>query len=202
MTITVGPMRYPKTAPWAKECTSSWLEDVSLAHFSRASENIMHQASLVQVQPRPRSFLLSCPRCKAVKNCSRITLYELLKWKCVRCTGCSRGISASKWLCACEKRWHLCSVHRQDGFHCKSMYSRSVSRPSNTLLEDHRDLKKRKKVEPLGSSTGSCHSKTTCKPSVSIPSHGAVSGSKNMARTFAASSIYMQRHLAGSKEEV
>ena len=194
MTLSMGPMRYPKKAPWTSLCKSDWLEKACLEHFANASCNIMHSASLVQVKVSPKCYMLTCPRCKHRRNLCRITLYEAQKWRSVLCTSCKRGISASKWLCPCGKRWHLCDFHRSEGFSCKSMYRKKERPAVNTQLEDHRALKLLRNIEPLGSS--SCNPaikrKEMHKPIITLPC------TSDMAREFAASSKYMRLHSAVS----
>ena len=202
MSIMVGPMRYPKKAPWTALCNSAWLEEASLEHFANTSCNVMHSSSLVQVSARPKCYMLACPRCKHSRNLCRITLYQEQKWRSVLCTSCKRGISASKWPCPCNRRWHLCEIHRREGFYCKSMYRRSVRPSVDTQLEDHRALKRLRNTEPLGSSQCTKEHAAACNPAIKRKEiHKPISTlpcTSDMAREFAASSKYMRIHFVVS----
>ena len=149
--------------------------------------------------------MLTCPRCKHARNVCRITLYWQQKWRSILCTSCKRGISASKWLCPCDKRWHLCEVHRSDGFNCKGMYRNGVRPSVNTQLEEYRAHKRAKNIEPLGSS--SCintqiklRNPTIKRKELHQPSSVSSSINHSMARDYASTSKYMRLHAVVSRE--
>jgi hypothetical protein len=54
---------------------------------------------------------LRCPACRAPKHVVNLRPKTLGKWAGIWCSACKRAYKASKWDCACSRKWPTCSVH-------------------------------------------------------------------------------------------
>ena len=66
---------------------------------------------------RTRQFLLTCPKCTAVKNTARCTLFDSHA-RVVYCSRCHTSTTSSLWHCSHNISWLLCPSHREAGFRC------------------------------------------------------------------------------------
>jgi hypothetical protein len=54
---------------------------------------------------------LRCPDCRTPKHVVNLRPKTLGKWAGIWCSACKRAYKASKWDCACSRKWPTCSVH-------------------------------------------------------------------------------------------
>ncbi len=63
-------------------------------------------------EPLPTHIVITCPSCQHSKRTHPSRLIDAARWKYTWCAGpCQKAITASRWLCACNKPWHSCVVH-------------------------------------------------------------------------------------------
>ena len=108
---------------------------------------------------RPSVFLLSCPKCEAVKDCARHRLYTS-NASCVTCRECLRNTSSLKWLCTHRVQWHKCPIHREHGLWCGTRVTlqegKGGKRP-NLQQATTRLQTKRRRLGSLGQGTQKAH---------------------------------------------
>jgi hypothetical protein len=54
---------------------------------------------------------LRCPDCRTPKHVVNLRPKTLGRWAGIWCSACQRAYKASKWECACARKWPTCSLH-------------------------------------------------------------------------------------------
>ena len=90
---------------------------------------------------------LSCPKCKAVKDASRCTLYRTGA-KILVCAACKTS-SSTQWLCSHNIKWLHCTIHREAGFRCGGT-SKPMHSKTSIFYKDSRVKAKLKRLKRLG----------------------------------------------------
>ena len=107
---------------------------------------------------------LACPRCKAVKDASKCTLYRTGAL-ILACAACKTSSSSSQWHCNHNIRWLQCPFHREAGFRCGGSSKPTHSRTS-TSFKDSRlkaSLQRLKRLGHLGATLESHNSISSAK---------------------------------------
>ena len=134
--LRVGPFKPQQIFPWAFVSIDSFLLDSALrkirAHkeLEEGSPSLPTHCHSQDVQPRPSSFILSCPSCQAPREMSRTRLYHATSKPCiVVCRSCHKASSSRRWQCSClqAKPWIACPTHRPLGFLCKPIFLHDTS---------------------------------------------------------------------------
>ena len=138
----------PKFEPWGSVLKTN--QDVKHAHGSPTIPSIVQRNASMASDSitligqkgddrdfKPFGFLISCPRCKAVKNASNCTLFNSAA--CIlSCSACRSSSSSTKWHCSHSISWLECPVHREAGFRCKG-HSRAQHSKSSIFFKDSRN---------------------------------------------------------------
>ena len=88
-------------------------------------------------------LFLTCPKCAAVKDVARCTLYGTHA-KVLSCTACKT--SSNRWLCSHSICWLHCPSHREAGFICAGS-----ERPRHSIISFfHKESKSKARIKRLG----------------------------------------------------
>ena len=73
----------------------------------------VHALSIRHIIPRCTAFF-NCPLCQRVEpsTCEAFQCQDLDKKQ--RCTSCKKRSPVKLWKCSCDKKWHICSIHKKD----------------------------------------------------------------------------------------
>jgi len=110
----------PRHEPWdailAK--ASSPLKDIVRRKAEARNDNILSMGARADGKDlKPFRFELSCPSCKASRDCASNKLFDT-RASTVSCRVCHRSTSSTRWLCSCGFEWFLCKAHRDEGLRC------------------------------------------------------------------------------------
>ena len=76
------------------------------------------KSTCMNVQAKPTSLILQCPKCKAQRQVANRRLMHKGSGCILFCTVCKHATKSTKWNCSCGKLWFNCSVHAIQGFAC------------------------------------------------------------------------------------
>ena len=156
----------PRHESWKKVLEHHWDRRersgaTSIPHIMARDANNISSAITCKGQKgdgrdlRPTSFEISCPKCKALKEVAKCTLYTT-QAKVLACGECSSSFSSSRWQCRHEVLWMHCTVCRELGFRCAGQAKRSLKRVhERSEAVERRTFKRYRRLGPLGSSTAS-----------------------------------------------
>ena len=128
--------------------------DICTDHIQQLAGKMIEQAvpNTAAVFPRPYNFIVTCHVCRSCKDVAYQSLVRKGRWAIIYCNSCKASRKASKWLCPCQRPWHTCSLHRQNGMACR--------RP----LQLHASISKQvvKRYTELGTHDEPVRKKRTC----------------------------------------
>ena len=100
---------------------------------------------------RPSSFLVTCPKCKGLKDVAGCELYGTAA-KVLLCTACRCSSTSSKLHCSHGISWLQCPIHRPIGFRCKgTRISKHKGTKASFLHKARLNKANLKRLERIGS---------------------------------------------------
>ena len=90
-------------------------------------------AHLAVRKGRPKAFWISCPECGFWTDVCKVALLRRGRWRAVPCAHCNGNRAASRWKCACNKRWAVCETHSCVGRTCGVRTHLKVQTPKRVM---------------------------------------------------------------------